>query len=189
LENIIRVLEELRRKSLELGIPAIDPEDGMILQAIAFVTAATGGNVAVDAGAGIGYSTLWIILGLENGCRGKCTLKAIEYDDNRASILKEKVMEMNLKRVKVEVLVGEALDILERMPPESIDFAFIDIEKDQYPQALELLKTRLKRGRPALFHNAYYPPPPRAFFERVREITWNSTIIPTGPGMLIAIRQ
>ncbi len=182
-------LEELRRASLGMGIPAIDPEDGMVLEATAFQAASAGASLAVDAGAGIGYSTAWIAMGLEAGCRGECRLIAIEYDPGKARRIKESLNPLGLERVRVEVVEEDALEYLSRLPPESLGYAFIDVEKNQYPEALDLLSNLLPSGGIALFHNAYFPPPPRTFFQKAQSHPWRSLIIPTPAGMLIAIHE
>ena len=182
-------LEDLRRASLGMGIPAIDPEDGMILEATAFQASSAGASLAVDAGAGIGYSTAWIALGLEAGCRGECRLIAIEYDPGKARRIRESLEPLGLEKVRVEVVEGDALEYLARLPPGSLGYAFVDVEKSQYPAVLDLLSALQPGGGVALFHNAYFPPPPRAFYEKASAPPWRSLVIPTPAGMLIAIHE
>ena len=186
MDSAVRYLEEVRRRSLELGIPAIDPEDGIVLQSMAFYTASLGLGLAVDAGAGIGYSTAWIALGMEAACKGDCRVIAIEYDEGKASMISKVLAPLGLDKVKVEVVAGEALDILRGMQQASIGLAFIDVEKNQYPEALDILAGKLHPSGVALFHNAYFPPPPRSFFKKANEPPWRSTIAPTPAGLLIA---
>ncbi len=185
--GLIEVLEEIRRESLSRGIPAIDPEDGMVLQALAFHIASSGGDTVIDAGAGVGYSTAWLAAGLEAGCRSRCRLIAIEYDPGKASRIKGNLDKLGLGRVEVLVRVGEALEVLKDLG--SVDMAFIDIEKYQYPDALEVLKRILKKGGLAAFHNAYFPPPPPEFFDAVSRPPWRYTVIPTPAGLLVAYLQ
>ena len=180
-------VEAIRRESLSLGIPAIDPEDGMVLQALAFHIAVSGGVTIVDAGAGIGYSTAWMALGLENGCKSRCRIIAIEYDPDKASRIRLNLDRLGLDMVEVTVHVGEALEVLRSIG--RVDMAFIDIEKHQYPEALEVLKRVLKVGGLAAFHNAFFPPPPHTFFEMVSRSPWRYTIIPTPAGLLVASLQ
>ncbi len=186
MDSAVKYLEGVRRRSLELGIPAIDPEDGIVLQSMAFYTASLGLRLAVDAGAGIGYSTAWIALGMEAACKGDCTIIAIEYDEVKASMISKVLAPLGLERVKVEVVAGEALDILRGTQNGSIGLVFIDVEKNQYPEALDTLSDKLHPRGVALFHNAYFPPPPRSFFKKVNEPPWRSTIAPTPAGLLIA---
>ena len=185
------LLEEVYRKSIDQGIRAITFEDGMVLAAIAFYKSALEGNtLIVELGSGIGFSTIWMLLGASAGCRGECTLIAVERDQGRARELKSNAERVagGIKRISFDVRVREAVDFLKGLKPNSVDMAFVDIEKGQYTTVLALLATRLKRGGVAVFHNAYYPPPPQSFFEELRGMGWPSITIPTAPGLLITSR-
>ncbi len=63
--------------------------------------------------------------------------------------------------------------------------AFVDIEKSSYPQALRLLRKKLRRGGIAIFHNAISPRPPKEFFE-IADREFISIIIPSSAGILLA---
>jgi len=79
----LRLLEACERLSREMGIPHIGWDDGAALYALAFAVAAERGEVvAVDAGAGAGFSTLWVLAALESaGAGGR--LVAVEALERR----------------------------------------------------------------------------------------------------------
>jgi len=155
------LLERVRRESLELSIPSIDPSDGAALYTAAYTLAliARGGVVAVDAGAGIGYSTLWIALGLADaGCSG-CTVYAVERDPLLAARARRVLGGTTWPRgLRVEVVEGDALGHLAGLP--RADLVFVDVEKELYPRSVELVEEKLGEPGVVMWHNAYFPPPP-----------------------------
>lgn len=182
------ILNDILRDSEALGIPSIDPMDGAVLMAEAFKVATSGGRIFLDLGAGVGYSTAWIALGVEMGClEGNCTVKAVEIDPYRAERLERNMQRLGLNKVEVKVVRDEALRLLMALEPGSVSMAFVDIEKNQYLEALNLLKTKLRPGGVALFHNAFFPEPPPEFFNAVSQAPWRSSVIPTPAGLLVAI--
>ena len=68
-----------------------------------------------------------------------------------------KTAEENIKRAevppKVEVMVGDAKDILPRLK-ESYDLVFIDAEKREYLKYLQLVEDRLHKGSVLVADNA-----------------------------------
>lgn len=185
---LLHLAREILEESKELGIPTISIEDGMILMSSAFHVASAGGKLFVDAGAGIGFSTLWIAAGISGYCEG-CEVIAIEMDETKFKRLAE-----NLKRVAAELGVeaemrpirGDALSVVRGI--KSIDYIFVDIEKPDYPAMLELLESRLTAAGTALFHNAITPRPPEEFFQMSSSAPWRSRIIPTAAGMMVLRR-
>ena len=189
-EDLVEYAERLRTESLSRGIPSIDPEDALVLYSLLYSQLrGRRGAVVVDAGAGIGYSSIWLAAAMEAACLGACRLVAIEYLESNARRLRANLSALSLSRVEVEAVQGEALRVLSTFPPRSLAAVFVDIEKHQYPRALELLEDRLEPGGLAAFHNAYFPQPPREFFEAVEEGPWTATIVPTPAGLLVAWRS
>ncbi len=192
-EEYWKYLENIGTRSRALGIPSVDPEDGMILYATTLqATARLGGAIdALDLGAGIGYSTLWIAAGAEDACRpgGPCRVVAVEASARLARLGEEATARAGLRRVRVRGVAGDALAYLESLPRRSVDLAFVDIEKHEYTPALELLEYKLRPGGVALFHNAYFPRPPQEFFEHVKSGPWRWGVAPTPQGLLIAVLE
>lgn len=187
LERFIEISKQLYERSLSLGIPAISYEDGLVLASLAFIYCAANSTVrAVDAGAGIGYSTIFLAYGMGQRCRGK--LIAIE---NREERFDELMSNLPLLReiagdgIEIEIKYGDALEYLKGIEDGSLDLTFVDIEKGSYPQALRLLRKKLRKGGIAIFHNAISPKPPKEFFE-IADREYISTIIPSWAGILLA---
>lgn len=188
--KFVEVARFVHDRSLSLGIPAISFTDGLILASLTFTYCSLREYVrVVDAGAGIGFSTLFLAYGMSSGCKGE--LIAIEYVSERFRELEfnsKLVGEITGGRVKVSVVKGEALEYLRSVEDESLDVAFIDIEKRDYPEALRILKWKLRVGGLAVFHNAIYPRPPHEFFE-IAEREFKSIIIPSEAGLLLAYKM
>ncbi len=184
------LVERLWRDSLDLGIMAVDFADGYVLQAIAHVVASMGGSLFIDAGAGIGFSTYWIIKGVSSGCQGGCRVVAIEYLQGRLERLASNVKTMGEEAgVRVEAVSADALDYISGLGAESIDYVFVDIEKESYPLMLRLLEARLSRKGVAIFHNAFHPRPPEEFFQALSRGPWITSTIPTSAGIVVAVRK
>lgn len=188
-EAILSHAQRVYRESLEAGIRPIEMEDAVVLYSTAFLVARRGGSVAVDAGAGIGFSTLWIALGLDSGCVYKCELHAIEHLRERGERIPGNLGKLGLARTTLKVTIDDALKVLEGFRDGSLSYVFVDIEKDRYPHVMNLLSRKLSRRGIALFHNAFYPPPPAVFFEEASKPPWASTIIPTRAGILVAVKE
>ncbi len=79
LERFIEISKQLYERSLSLGIPAISYDDGLVLASLAFIYCAANSHVrAVDAGAGIGYSTLFLVYGMVGDVVGSSQRLRIE---------------------------------------------------------------------------------------------------------------
>ena len=186
-DRILRILEDIKAESDLLGIPTIDVSDGLLLEVLSFYYAVKGGKVFADLGAGIGYSTAWIALGVEAGCKSECRVIAVEYLPGRAERLRTLKRKLGLKIVDIEVKEADALEVLKEMPDNSLSLAFIDIDKHLYVDALKLLEHKLEKDGIALFHNAFYPRPPDEFFDAVASNPWKPIIAPSTHGMVVAM--
>ena len=192
-ENLYQYIRRVAEMSTRLGIPSIEEEDGIVLQSISHAYALRGADdlFLLDLGAGIGYSTLWLLMGAKPVCeeiRKRCRIVAVERDPILAHYARKVLSEtpMNSSRVIINVVDGDAITYLERVENCSVDIAFVDIDKGAYAKALRLLAYKLKPGGLALFHNAFVPRPPTSFFEEVSKRHWLSIIVPTSMGILVA---
>jgi len=183
------ILERVYKESVDMGIPAMSQEDGMILMSLSFLTASSGGSIFIDAGAGIGYSTLWISEGIIRGCRDTCEVIAIEVVGDRCERLKVYLGSISSKTLRSRVICSDAIEVLRIFPRESIDFAFIDIEKSMYPEALRIVESRIRRTGIVVIHNAISPRPPSEFFDLASRDPWRSIIVPTPAGLMILVNS
>jgi predicted O-methyltransferase YrrM len=190
--RFLEIVEILEEESRRFWIPHIDREDGYVLASLSYYIAILGGKVFIDAGAGIGYSTSWIMYGLSKAsANGKIYLYAIERDPARYRYLgenMEKLKNILLSKesaVEVNVLNRDAVDFLGEEDLE-IDMVFVDIEKKRYVDILRILPTKLSRVGIAVFHNALVPGLDKEFVELLEnQDKLVHHVIPTPLGLLI----
>lgn len=92
------------------------------------------------------------------------------------------------RRVAVEVVEGDALDVLTRIKDPRI--VFVDVDKHLYPEVLRLLWPRLPRGGLLAFHNAYAPRPPTEFYRLVEELGDAAAgVAPSPAGLLLLFKR
>jgi caffeoyl-CoA O-methyltransferase len=131
------VLADMHREAKAQRFPIVGPEVGRLLFQLA---SASGARRVFEMGSGFGYSTLWFARGV--GREGhvhhtdgdpRNTEKAKEYL-NRAGVGE-----------RVTFSTGDARSILRETPGE-FDIVFMDIDKDQYPDAYRIFRDRVKVG-------------------------------------------
>lgn len=163
LERFSKLLEHLEELSDRLWVPSIERDDGLILASLSSYVASLGGRVFIDAGAGVGYSTLWILYGLASVMTiSNVTVYAIEWRSERYKHLVEsldkaaKELFDDSRAVEVKAIHGDAVELLKNIDRD-VDFIFIDIEKHRYIDMLKLLPKKLSEIGLAVFHNALAP--------------------------------
>lgn len=148
------LLRWARELAAERGLPdiAVPPETGRVLKLLAELAGApavASGRrpLAIEVGTCGGYSTLWIAAGLSAVSGGRVV--TIERDAQRAAVAREVFGRAGLGS-SVELREGDALEVLaalgRELGPGSVDFAFIDAEKTQYPAYLALIKPLMVVG-------------------------------------------
>jgi predicted O-methyltransferase YrrM len=189
-------LATLMDRAAEAGLPpiAVSPDVGRLLQILASLTP---GRLAIELGTLGGYSGIWIARGLSP--EGK--LITIEYDETHADFAEAEFASAGLSG-QVQVVRGAALDVLPeiagRVGPESVDFAFLDAVKTEYPDYFRALKPLMAPGGVLVADNVYgtgqgwidegYGTDP---FNRAvaGDPEFISTIVPMREGILIARRR
>ncbi len=126
-------------KSLdEAGMPqhSVSPNQGKLLQI--FAKSCNAKNV-LEIGTLGGYSTIWLARALpENG-----KMITIELDPKYAEVAHKNIKKANLQN-KVEIRVGEALEVLETING-TFDLIFMDAHKPSYKKYFEWA---LRHARP-----------------------------------------
>lgn len=154
--NWRNLVEKLDAESNKMLIPSIRWDDALALYTLTLLYALKHENVTVlDAGAGIGYSTIWLVGGLEEACRSKYRVYAIEYRRERYEKLREYMSILDTRCTIVEPVYGDAVEYMEKLPRNSIDIAFIDIDKSSYPDAFRVLHDKVRPGGIIAYHNLY----------------------------------
>jgi len=132
------VLAEMEAEAAQRKIPIVGPAVGRLFQLLAGIT---GARTVFEMGSAIGYSTIWWARGLSREGR-------VIYTDGDPKNAEQ--ARQNLQRAgvadRVEVRVGDALEILSEYKPASLDIIFNDVDKEDYPRVLRLALPRLKPG-------------------------------------------
>jgi caffeoyl-CoA O-methyltransferase len=143
------VLARVERDTEAMGsiaIMQIAPDQGALLT---LLTRVLGARLAVEVGTFTGYSAICIARGLAPGGRLVCCELSEDYARTALDALREARLED-----AVEMRVGPALETLRAMPKaQEVDLAFIDADKDAYPQYYEELLARLRPGGLMLLDN------------------------------------
>ena len=143
------LLRELERETAAMGDIAkmqIAPDEGALLT---LLTRLVDARLAVEVGTFTGYSAICIARGLAAGGRLVCC----EIDRGYADTALANLRAGGLDEV-TEIRVAPALDTLRAMRvSQEIDLAFIDADKDSYPDYYEELVARLRPGGLLLLDN------------------------------------
>lgn len=130
--GFLKELEDFARKE---NIPIIPHETTAYFRLLMQILQPTS---ILEIGTAIGYSTL---LMAENSPTSKIT--TIDRNEEMISFAKENFAKYD-KRNQIELLEGEALDILPTLPDDSYDFVFMDSAKSKYivflPEVLKKVK-------------------------------------------------
>jgi|GEM_PF-408255 len=185
--ELLNILNSVERQSDKMFIPRIGRDDGIAIYTSLYIYASNRSSVvAIDAGAGIGYSTLWISMPLEELCINS-HIYAIERDRYRYEILKRNIASFPRKCIDMVPIYGDAIEYIKSsFSSNSIDFIFIDIDKYLYGVIFNVVKNKMVRGGIIAFHNAYMASDVVAkIVEDAIDLGWKSTIIPTEEGILM----
>lgn len=108
---------------------------------LTLLTALVKPRLAVELGTYSAYASLCIAAGLPSEGR----LISIEANDELSDIINQALASAPEGK-KVSVRYGEALEELKRFKGKSIDLAYIDADKREYPQYYRALKPLMKPG-------------------------------------------
>ncbi|HVB33575.1 MAG TPA: O-methyltransferase [Patescibacteria group bacterium] len=131
------VLAEMEALARRDHIPIIGPACGRLLALSAQLIRA---RRIFEMGSAIGYSTTWL-------ARAAGPSAKVYYTDADPQRLAQARIFLRRAGVlkRVELLLGDAIESFRRTPGK-FDIIFMDIDKEQYPEALRLALPRLRRG-------------------------------------------
>lgn len=144
------VLTDLRREIVEAGFPLIhiDAAEGRLLQVL---LGAIGARKVIELGTLGGYSAIWMARALPTDGR----LITLEREPERAELARRHIERAGLGD-RVEVRVGEALELLEELAEDGpYDAVFIDADKKSYPVYLDWCASNVRSGGLVIGDNAF----------------------------------
>ncbi len=142
-KKILGVISEAARSGdVYLEVPN---SDGRMLRLLA---EAVNAQSVVEIGTSTGYSGLWLLLALQS-TGGRLT--TFEIDRGRAAEARRHFSQAGVDRL-VTLIEGDAHENVKRLK-DPIDVAFIDADKDGYPDYLARLAPLIRPGGLILAHN------------------------------------
>src|SRR6516162_8479800 len=142
------VLREMEQEAANREIPIVGPVVARLLYQLALIAQA---QTVFELGSAIGYSTLWWAQAV--GEKGK-----VIYTDSSRKNADEarRYFERAGVAERVDIRIGDALEMLSEEKPGSYDIIFNDIDKEDYPRVLPLATGRLRKGGLLIADNALW---------------------------------
>jgi predicted O-methyltransferase YrrM len=132
------VLSEIEEQARRRDIPIVGPAVARVLYQLARMVQA---RTVFELGSAVGYSTIWWARAVAEGGRVVYTDgDRKNADEARGYFARAGVTE------RVDVRVGDAVEILSEEKPASYDVIFCDIDKEDYPRALKVAMPRVRKG-------------------------------------------
>jgi predicted O-methyltransferase YrrM len=186
------ILEEMHREAAERGFPIVGPEVGRLLFQLASMI---GAKRVFEMGSGFGYSTLWFSRAVGEGGMVYHT----DGSEENTARAREYLGRAGLAE-RVEFLTGDARDLLCNTSGD-FDIVFMDIDKEQYPDAYEICRARVRVGGLAVVDNLVWDGlvaegdegPTTGGIRRYLDLMWNddrflSSLMPVRDGVGISLR-
>jgi caffeoyl-CoA O-methyltransferase len=143
---LARLAEETRSSFPDFAGMQITSDEGALLTMLVRLT---GARNAVEVGTFTGYSSICIARGLADGGR----LLACDVSGEWTEVARRYWAEAGVAD-RIELRLAPAAETLAALPAEpSIDFAFVDADKESYPAYYEELVSRLRPGGLVLLDN------------------------------------
>jgi caffeoyl-CoA O-methyltransferase len=133
-DDVLLAMEKLGN---ERGFPIIGPLVGRLCHQLAL---SVGAKSVFEMGSGFGYSTLWFA----RAVGGKGKVVHTEGDAAKSAEAKTWMKKAGVAD-RVEFLVGDAVDLLKKRKGP-FDVVFIDIDKEDYPDAFVVARERVRKG-------------------------------------------
>lgn len=197
------VFLEMERYARENDFPIIELAVGQFCYQIANLIDA---KYIFEMGSGYGYSTAWFARALKERYEIVPDTPGIVYHVVWDEVLSDMAQDY-LQRLgyegHVEYQIGEAVKALEEFEEESLDLILCDIDKETYPEALPIIKEKLRPGGVLLIDNMLWygrifdKNNTSASTEGVRKFTrlittdpdWIVSLIPVGDGVILATKK
>ena len=132
------ILQQMEVEAKKRNIPIVGPAVGRLFYQLAQMI---GARTIFEMGSAIGYSTIWWARALGAGGR-------VVYTDGDRKNAEE--ARRNFERAgvaeKIDLRVGDALEILSEQKNESYDIIFNDVDKEDYPKVFRLAVPRVRKG-------------------------------------------
>lgn len=195
-----RFITTLSQKALEEYIPVVPPEEA---QLICTLFAALKPKNVLEIGTAIGYSSIIFSRSLDDDAH----ITTIEIDSALAETARRNI-KTDGREEKIDVICGNALDVLDRLFDENkrFDCIFLDAAKGQYLNFFEKCMRLLNAGGVLLSDNVLYrgsiakegfiPRKHRTIIRNLKEYLnilstdtrLRTSILPIGDGLAVSVK-
>ena len=189
-------LRAMEKEAEEKDFPIIGPVCGHFCY---LITRMTGARSVFELGSGYGYSTAWFARAVKENGGG--IVHHVVWDEELSHEARRHLAALDLNDV-VEYHVAEAVQTLRGFAGQ-FDLIFNDIDKEDYPASLPVIKEKLRPGGVLIIDNMLWYG--RVFDETersdstagVRDFTrlmredpdWAFTLVPLRDGMIVAMKR
>jgi predicted O-methyltransferase YrrM len=189
-------LQQMEAYAREHNFPIIGPASGYLCFLVARMT---GARSVFELGSGYGYSTAFFARAVRENGGG--VVHHVVWDEDLSRRARGHLAALGFDDL-VRYHVGEAVGAL-REAQGPFDLIFNDIEKQDYPESLAVIETKLKPGGILIIDNMLWSG--RIFDSRdtspatvgVREFTrrittspeWIASLVPIRDGLIVACKQ
>ena len=190
------VMKEMEEYAAKTDFPIIGPAAGYICYQVTRMINATS---VFEMGSGYGYSTAWFAKAVKENGGG--SVHHVVWDEKLSQLAQEYLPKLGYKD-GIQYHVAEAVETL-RDTSGLFDLIFNDIEKQDYPASLPLIKDKLRPGGVLIIDNILWSG--RIFDKNdrsaatagVREFTsritqdpdWIVSLLPVRDGLILAYKK
>lgn len=185
-----------RERAAHLGCPSVSPGTG---SALAMLAATVNARAVVEIGTGTGVASLWLLSGMAQD--GVLTTIDSEIEFHKAA--KAAFIESGIKPVRTRTISGKASEVLPRLADGAYDMVFVGADAPHYPEYLAQALRLLRPGGLVVLDNALWygkvadpanredvPTLLRGFAREISDSEeWIASVLPTGNGLLCAVKQ
>lgn len=192
-----QVLGEMETYARQHDFPIVGPLVGRTLYLLARASRA---RSVFEMGSGYGYSAIWFARGGGPGCKVVCT----DGDEANRRLAATFLTRAGVAQ-QIEFQVGIAQELVTHYPEGHFDIIYNDVDKYQYPEALEAALPRLRKGGLFITDNLLWdgkvlePGPPKEdhdtvgileFTKRIYEDDGRlfTTVLPVRDGVSVSIK-
>lgn len=189
-------LRDMERVAEATKFPIIGPASGQLCYLVARMI---GARRIFELGSGYGYSTAWFARAVHENGGGE--VHHVVWDDGLSKRARTHLERLGYSDI-VRFHVAEAVETL-RATDGPFDIIFNDIDKRGYPDSIDAIAPKLRRGGALIIDNLLWsgrildPADQSPDTEGVRAVTrrimesddWIASILPIRDGVLVAYRK
>jgi caffeoyl-CoA O-methyltransferase len=187
------VMKEMEQYAVEHDFPIVGPVVGRFLHQMALSMKA---RSVLELGSGYGYSAFWFSLAMRS--KGSIVMTDFNKENKKRALAYFRRAGLESR---FDYRVGDALRIARRLT-DKFDLVFCDIDKESYPEVIDLAALRLNKGGMFITDNLLWSGrvcdrKPDRTTRRIVEFTeqlyqdsrFFTTVLPLRDGIALAVRR